>query len=393
MYPLSGTVQHYAWGTTDVIPKLLNLEVTGEPHAEYWLGAHPSSPSLAFGQPLDKLIREEPALLGQKSVEKFGAKLPYLVKILSAAKALSLQAHPSRAQAEEGFAAETKAGIPLDSPVRIYRDDWPKPEMMIALEPFDALCGFRDPLATYQLFHGLDISGDLDLVIGPLLLRGGQAGLAEVFLDCLTMEDSRKNLVSQVLAAAMHHVDEETELGEFCRTAVLLDGQYPANPAILAALLMNRVQLQAGEAIFLRAGLMHAYLHGTGVEVMANSDNVIRGGLTSKHISVDELIKVVDFSPEPVEVITPTETSQGLFTFPNCTEEFSVCRITPAENTEVALPHSDCGRIVLVIDGEIELASDSNTMKLVRGESTFLTAGEQVVARGTGDAVVTQPGI
>ncbi len=393
MYPLDGTVQHYAWGTKDVIPQLLEVPETDEPFAEYWLGAHPSSPSQVFGQPLDQMISEKPAMVGQASIDRFGAKLPYLMKVLSAAQALSLQAHPSKDQAIEGFAAENAAGVPLDSPMRTYKDDWPKPEMMVALEPFDALCGFRDPLTTYQLFHELGVTDDIDMVIGPLLLRGGAAGLAEVFLDCLTMEGRRGALVTQVLAAAVNHLGADSDLGLFARTAIQLDEQYPGNPAILAALLMNRIQLQAGEAIFLHAGLMHAYLRGTGIEIMANSDNVVRGGLTSKHIDVDELIKVVDFSAAPVRVLNPVETSPGVWAYPNCTPEFSVYRFVLDGQTVTEAPRPDAGRILLVLDGELQVSVGSESLALVKGKSCFLEAGENATVTGSGHAFLTSPGV
>ncbi len=392
MRRLTGSIRDYAWGTTDVIPHILGTPATGEPQAEYWLGAHPLDPSDADGTPLDQVIESSPQIVGQASLHLFGPRLPYLMKILSAASALSLQVHPSRAQAEEGFERENDAGIPVDAPERSYRDNWPKPEILVALDEFAALSGFRDPLITYDLFNSLNVSGDLASVIGPLRFRSGAAGLAEVFLECLTSKDSLSGIVSEVVAAALHHTEEPGEFGDFCRTAVLLDSQHPADPAILAALLMNQVTLKPWEAIFQPAGLMHAYLHGTGIEVLANSDNVIRGGLTSKLIDVDELVRIVDFSSAPVNVMVADQTAPGVFHYPACTDEFDVWRFDLSHVDTCEIPRPDAGRIILVIDGEMTLTSScttgsGSTMTLTKGESAFLDAGLQV--EGTGTAVAT----
>lgn len=387
MQLLRGTFQHYAWGTTDAIPELLGEPADGRPFAEYWLGAHPLAPSVVGGKPLDALIAEHPEVIGKASQSAFGDRLPYLVKVLSARHALSLQAHPSREQAEDGFERENAAGLAPDSPERTYRDDWPKPELLVALEEFHGLAGFRDPLRTAALFGGLGVAEELASVIGPLTERKGSAALAEVFLDVLSLEGKRARLSELVCAAAMQKQHSPGELGEFARTVLELDEVFPTDPGILAALLMNRVTLRPGDALYVPAGQMHAYLRGTGVEVMANSDNVIRGGLTSKHVDVGELIKVVDFEPSVPKAIHPSSVRAGVQKYKTPCREFDVWRIAPRAGLDpIRLPGRRSARILLVVDGEVEVAVGSEQLGLSRGQAAFLPATDPV-ATISGDAV------
>lgn len=394
MIELHGTVLHYPWGTSDFISDMLGEEPDGRPVAEYWLGAHRTSPSTAENQPLDALLAQNAALLGPEVADAFGPKLPYLLKVLSARHALSLQAHPNRELAQQGFAREEAAGIPLLDATRIYKDDWPKPELLVALTEFHTLSGFRDPVATSDLFHALKLDGVLDPIIGPLVARGGAAGLEEVFLDVLSISGERRDLVDQVLAAAMHHRFADGELGTFARTALELDETFPSDPGILAALLMNRVVLAPGEAIYVHCGRMHAHLRGTGVEFMATSDNVVRGGLTSKHIDVDELVRVVDFSPEGPDHVEPVEEQPGVWAYPTPCAEFSGWRleVEPGRRTSVPAPLSP--RVALVTDGRVSINSDGRHLDLVRGQSVFLTAtDEDAQVSGDGQVFVAAPGI
>ncbi|MCB0911318.1 MAG: mannose-6-phosphate isomerase, class I [Propionibacteriaceae bacterium] len=394
MQLLHGTVQHYAWGTTDAIPDLLGVPADGQPVAEYWLGAHPLSPSELDGAKLDAVVREHPDLIGQPSRDRFGDQLPYLMKVLSARHALSLQVHPSRDQAQEGFSRENEAGLALDAPERTYRDDWPKPELLIALDEFHTLSGFRDPKRTAALFAGLGVAEELASVIGPLTERKGPAALAEVFLDVLSLDGERAKLSELVCAAAMQHKDDDGELGDFARTVIELDEVFPADPGILAALLMNRVVLRPGEAVFVPAGHMHAHLRGTGIEVMANSDNVIRGGLTPKHVDVSELIKVVDFASGEPEVTRPERIADGVDRYLTPCPEFDVWRVTPSGGATVELPGSGSARILLVTAGTADLAVDGPSLHLDKGDSAFLPAAD-TSARLSGDAVgfVTASGL
>ncbi|MEL4359426.1 MULTISPECIES: mannose-6-phosphate isomerase, class I [unclassified Luteococcus] len=389
MQPMSGAIQNYAWGSVTAIPETLGFPETGEPQAEYWLGAHASAPSTVGDQNLAELIADRPGIVGEASVREFGPRLPYLLKVLAANRPLSLQAHPSRAQAEEGFARENQAGVALDDPTRSYKDDWPKPELMLALTPFDALCGFRDPKQTVELFEALDIP-ELDQMVAPLRLRSGSAGLAEVFLDALGQSDERRDLVNAVTAQCVRHVGEEGAFGDFCRTAVLLDEFYPGDSSILGALMMNRFTMQPGEGVYLPAGNLHAYLKGTGIEIMANSDNVLRGGLTPKHIDVDALVSVVDFDAAPVELVRAVDEAPGLLRYPTPAPEFALWQLELTPGIQVELPATETGRTLLVIDGTLR---DAEGTELAKGQAAFLPAGEHCVVSGEATAFLAAPGL
>lgn len=393
MRGLTGTVQHFAWGDRTEIPRILGIEPDGQPWAEYWLGAHHGGPS-AFddepGQTLAGYLAEHPEEIGAESLEAYGAKLPYLMKILSAAGPLSLQVHPTREQAVEGFAKESLIGLPLEHPERSYKDDWPKPEMIVALTKFEGLLGFRDPHETAFLFEQLGIAEELASVIGPLRDRTESLALQEVFLDVLTIR-KRRHLVDLVLARAVEFLDADGALGEFARTAVDIDEHFPGDPGILAALLMNRFELQPGEAVSLEAGVLHAYLRGTGIEVMASSDNVIRGGLTKKHIDVDGLLGLVDFTPFTPEILHPVG-DDGLYRFPTRFPEFEVWMVTPVNDRGVTLPRNDAARIALVTDGSCTLTG-ADAATLERGQAVFVPAGEEIVATGAGQLFVATAGL
>src|SRR5665647_1748574 len=200
MQRIEGRAQHYAWGSPTAIPGLLGLPATGEPYAEHWLGAHESAPSLVGGAPLDALIAAHgEEILGAATKKRFGARLPYLMKLLAADRPLSIQAHPNREEAEAGFARENEAGVPIDAPERTYRDAWPKPEALIAVTPFIGLCGFRDPVRTVDLIERLGVADELRSIITPLTQRKGSAALAQVFLDVLGFDGDRLRCVSGVI--------------------------------------------------------------------------------------------------------------------------------------------------------------------------------------------------
>ena len=238
--------------------------------------------------------------------------------MLAADKPLSLQAHPSRAQAEAGFAREEKAGIALDAPDRLYRDDWPKPEVLCALMDSEALCGFREPRETYALFEQLGVANVSQVVaeLGDASIDPAQA-LESVFGRLLRLSDDDLEVVDEVVRAATEAApDAEGQFQKFVFTARDLGGHYPRDPGVLAALLLNRVSLQLNDAVFLPAGNLHAYLHGGGVEVMANSDNTMRGGLTPKHVDVNELLALLDFTPGFPGLVQPVEDSPACGAIP-----------------------------------------------------------------------------
>ncbi|MDR1710745.1 MAG: mannose-6-phosphate isomerase, class I [Propionibacteriaceae bacterium] len=395
MQLLNGTVQRYAWGTHDAIFELLGREPDGEPLAEYWLGAHALSPATTSEGDLDDLVRRHPQLLGQATAEAYGPQLPFLMKVLSARHPLSLQAHPTREQAEAGYARENAAGIALDAPERVYTDDWPKPEILIAISQFESLNGFREPAETARLFAGLGVADELTSIIRPLTERKGAAALAQVFLDVLSLEGERRHLIDVVAAAAMKHSLDEGPVGEFARTAVELDGVFPGDRGILAALLLNRVTLAPGEAFYVAPGQMHAHLRGTGIEVMATSDNVIRGGLTPKHIDVGELVSVVDFTPHEPEITLPVESRPGVERYKTPCPEFDVwrVRITPELGT-IRVPGSRSARVVLQLDGHSCLTSADQAQDLARGQAVFVAADElDAATTGDGTAFVAASGL
>jgi len=391
MLHLTGRIRDYAWGSLTAIPDLLGSAPTGEPQAEYWLGAHPLAPSTIDGETLEDVLRTHPEWLGETARRAFPDRYPVLMKILAAEHPLSLQAHPNREQAEQGFARETRQRIPIDSPQRVYRDEWPKPELLVALTEFDGLCGFRDPSATVELFRRLGVGESLASMLAPLSKRKGSAALAEVFLDILSQESP--NHVDEVLRLAHAVSEDDTDLGEFARTALDLNRHFHHDPSILAALMLNRIHLEPGQGLYLPTRTLHSYLSGVGIEVMACSDNVLRGGLTSKHINVDELIHVVDFTPSPVAAVE-TE-ADGFFTrYVTPAPEFTVWRGEMSARP-ARLPKTESCRIALVVDGEARLDSsqDDSAIELATGEAVLLPYGEEVTAQGSATLFVTAPGV
>ena len=375
MHHLTGTVQHYAWGSLDAIPALVGSAPDGRPWAELWLGAHPLAPSrLADGRTLDVAIAADPIdWLGQRTFDRFGARLPFLLKVLAAAQPLSLQAHPSEAQAAEGFAREDALGIALDSPHRVYKDPHHKPELLLALSSFDALCGFRSLDATVDLLDALTAGGARGLAPFATVLRdvgGGRrdasAALRYVVGSLLTMPpgDQRHLVAETAAAAATHDGPWSFESGWMVELAT----RYGGDVGCVVALLLNCVRLQPGEALFLAAGNLHAYLGGTGIEIMAASDNVLRGGLTPKHVDVPELLRVVDFTPldEPCFAPTPFDGGQR---FAPPVSEFSL------HDSHTA-----------AIDGpEIWLCTAGTVSGLHAGDAAFVTpdSGERPNGDGT----------
>ncbi|WIY82863.1 mannose-6-phosphate isomerase, class I [Propionimicrobium sp. PCR01-08-3] len=394
MHPLTGSIKRYDWGSHDAIPAILGIEDDGRPLAEYWLGAHPSGPArIDDGVPLDDAISQNPAMAGDSTRLEFEGRLPYLMKLLSAGRPLSLQAHPNRIDAQAGFARENAEEIPLDAPERTFKDPWDKPELLIALTEFDALAGFRAPEASAELFAGLGICNDSQKVFTPLLSRGGRAGLAEVFMNCLVTDDERTAAVTDVVAAAINHVDDEGELGDFARTAVTLDEHFPGDPSLLAALLLTRHHLKPGEALYLQPGRLHSYLHGTGVEVMGNSDNVLRGGLTSKHIDPSALAQVVNFTTIPIVPMLAEQELPGLWRYPTDERSFACWRLELIPGRMIELPGELSGRILLATRGEIGVSQGQDDLVLVQGQAAFLEAGRQVQISGDGQGFLTATGM
>ncbi len=379
--PIAGVAQHYAWGDPDAIPTIVGVEPDGRPWAEWWLGAHPKAPAgLGDGSTLDDRIAADPARwLGAEVGERFG-RLPFLLKILAASVPLSIQSHPSLDEARAGFARENAAGVALDAPHRTYRDDNHKPELMCALTPFEAKCGYRTLASARAVFDRLRAAAphaDLDALADRLAADGDDRDvLAAVTAWILDPErDEATDLVPAVVAAAAHAATDEADDAEL-RSVAEIEDAFPGDPGVVVALLLNHVSMSPGQAIFLEAGNLHAYLRGVGVELMANSDNVIRGGLTPKHIDLPELAAVVDATPLDAAVQTAVGDDHA-YEIP--VPEFGLRRLDGAVDTTVDGP-----AIALVIRGsatvgEHTLAAGASAM-IGAGTTTVRTDGEVYLA-------------
>ncbi|WP_406139420.1 mannose-6-phosphate isomerase, class I [Streptomyces sp. NBC_01089] len=375
---LANTVRPYAWGSTTAIPALTGTEPTGEPQAEMWLGAHPGAPSHidrgAGEQALSAVIDAAPeAELGAPAVAKFGPRLPFLLKILAAGAPLSLQVHPDLAQAKEGYENEERRGIPVDAPHRNYKDANHKPELICALTPFDGFCGFRPPAESADLLAGLDVDS-VKPYVDILRAHPEEAALREVLTAVLSADPAgMKDTVTEAAAAA-------GRIGGAYAPYATLAHHYPGDPGVIAAMLLNHVQLQPGEALFLGAGIPHAYLSGLGVEIMANSDNVLRCGLTPKHVDVPELLRVVRFEATEPGVLRPEADPDGEELYETPIDEFRLSRyVRPEDASPLPLP-SGTAQILLCAAG----TPRAGELALEPGQSVFVPAGETVTLTGAG---------
>ncbi|MHA2788263.1 mannose-6-phosphate isomerase, class I [Corynebacterium sp. S7] len=295
---MTGALRSYPWGSRTKLAELRGKPTpTATPEAEIWFGAHPGDPSIVGGQKLDeKIAADQHGQLGARVTEQFGGDLPFLLKLLAADEPLSLQAHPSLEQAQDGFAREVAQGLPERDPNRNYKDPNHKPELIVALTEFHALAGFRPLEKTRELFRVLDCE-PFDRYLTMIDQEHEDASLRALFTTWITIPRSvRTTLLEAAEDSCKQISDREDWIGDVARCFLELKEIYPSDVGVLAALLLNYVVLQPGEAIHLRAGQLHAYVRGMGVEIMANSDNVLRGGLTSKYVDVPELVRVLDFS-------------------------------------------------------------------------------------------------
>jgi len=377
MEMIEGVVRHYAWGTVSEIPSLLGRPPDGRPWAELWLGAHPSAPSLVGcdEQALDQVIAADPVgSLGAVVANEFGG-LPFLMKVLSAGAPLSIQAHPNVSQAVAGFEREEAAGIPLEAPNRSFRDRNHKPELICALTPFEVLCGFRDPEVSLGLLETIS-SRRLDAMRGELA-TGGEGCLHRVLEWLLTLSPFDAGALSEDVAAACRAgIEAASAFSSDQRMIVDLGDRHPGDIGVVIALLLNHVILEPGEALFLGAGSLHAYLGGTGVEIMANSDNVLRCGLTQKHIDVSSLLDVVEATPTDLVVQAPASDSP-ITEYESPVGEFSLARI----EVDGAFPLDVGPSILICIDGCVEVGSRT----LDRGGAVWVPAGDgEAVATGCG---------
>lgn len=379
MWQLTSAVRFYPWGSRTVIPELLGRPSPADrPHAELWMGAHPDEPSrLADGRGLDAAIAAEPErLLGADVVARFGARLPFLLKVLAADAPLSLQAHPTTEQAQAGFAAEESAGIPHDDPTRTFKDPYHKPELLVALTPFEALCGFRPVEESLHCLAKLQVPE-----LKPTIAALARGGLRAVIPQLLALTPERMTaLVAAVTAAASRFVAAgDPEFINTYRWAATLARSYPGDPGVVISLMCNHLKLEPGEAVFLPAGNLHAYLSGAGIEVMASSDNVLRGGLTAKHVDLAALMEVLDFTDGKVPVLHPVLGPGGL-RYPVPVEDFDLTRVQLEDDPGILTTAGP--QVLLCTEGRALLRGPDGELALVKGESAFVPAGAPVQAQG-----------
>ena len=386
MQLLRGAVRTYAWGSRTAIAEFTGRPApTAHPEAELWLGAHPGDPARLDGPAgerslLDVIAEDPDGELGASVRQRFGDVLPFLVKVLAADEPLSLQAHPSAGQAVDGFENEERRGVPVNAPVRNYRDRNHKPELLVALTDFAALAGFRPAAKSVDFMRALAVPG-LDPYLALLADQSDAAGLRALFTTWITAPQIDVDaLIPAVLEGAVNYIRSgATEFGAEARTTLELGERYPGDAGVLAALLLNRISLKPGEGIFLPAGNLHSYLHGVGMEVMANSDNVLRGGLTPKHVDVPELLRVLDFDPVPdARVGTHREGIELIYDTP--ATEFAASVLTldgEALGHEVDAPSRHDGPQILVCtDGSVTARAKSGEVRMDRGAAAWVAADD-----------------
>ncbi|MFJ9181337.1 mannose-6-phosphate isomerase, class I [Streptomyces sp. NPDC102360] len=371
---LTNTIRPYAWGSTTAIPQLTGVSPTGEPQAEMWMGAHPGAPSRTERGPLNEIIDAHPETeLGDQAVAKFGPRLPFLLKLLAAGAPLSLQVHPNLQQAKEGYEDEERRGVPIDAPHRNYKDANHKPELICALTPFDGLCGFRAPEEAAKLLEGLGVDS-LKPYADLLRAHPEEAALREVLTAVLSADPAdMERTVTEATAAAQR-------IGGSYEPYAGIAHHYPGDPGVIAAMLLNYVQLQPGEALFLGAGVPHAYLDGLGVEIMANSDNVLRCGLTPKHVDVPELLRIVRFEATDPGVLRPEASPDGEEVYDTPIDEFRLSRFVLPEGGADHDLTAATPQILLCTAGTVR----AGELALAPGESAFVPAGEKVNVSGSG---------
>lgn len=373
MDSLTPAVQAYDWGTTDDLPRLLRTDPTGSPLAEAWWGAHPAGPTRVVDESgettlAERIAADPVAALGPEIARAFGGRLPFLLKVLAIAKPLSLQVHPTTDDARAGFDAEEAAGVPLDAASRVYRDRNPKPEMIVALTPMVVLAGFR-PAASVR--RDLERAGHPDAapLLEALRAESQPAALATYVRLALGLPDAAD------LVDAVARTGREPDAGPSLRAAADAAAHFPGDPGVLVALAMHRVDLAPGEACFTPVGMVHSYQSGVGVEIMANSDNVVRAGLTSKHVDVDELLRVASTAPASPGA-PETERSEGATMFWPRADEFLLSVLSEGTHEFIAHP-----RVVLVVDGRAVVASEAGgTRELIHGDAVFIPYSDGEVA-------------
>ena len=395
-FTLQNTVKNYQWGSPEWIPRLLGEEnISRIPYAELWMGSHPagaSSVTLPDGTaiPLPQIIERDPeTFLGEQTAKQFG-KLPFLFKLLAVAKPLSIQAHPNKTQAEKGFQRENERGISLDAPNRNYRDANHKPELIAAMTPLAALCGFRKPSEIINRLSGLcKIIGPADSTLAlSVALESLIAALSAVhenpfkaFLSTLfSMGMQAKSTLAPAIKAALPALERELpHYKDEWHLCAYFAALHSGDTGILSPLYLNLVELSPNEALYIPSGVLHAYIHGMGVELMADSDNVLRGGLTSKYIDTGELLKVLTFEEYEPEIITAPKPLLKKFSYPCPATDFTLS-LLQSSGDPIAYTAEEAS-IVLVTEGSavIQTEEGGEDVTLTRGSSIFVPHGNKTL--------------
>jgi mannose-6-phosphate isomerase, class I len=395
IYQLKGCIQPYAWGGKHYIANLLNVTNTQKPYAEYWLGAHTSAPSqllITNGEiSLLDFLHKNPTALGTQSRQLFGDNLPYLLKILDVANPLSIQLHPTKKQAEVGFAQENAAGVALNNPTRTYKDDNHKPEMMIALSDFWLLHGFKTKAKILDTLRQRPSLADLAT---KLALQN----LADFYADIMLATQDQLAQWLLPIIEGQQKAYEQNQLAmqdpDYWVLYTLHAMQIPRDKldaGLMSFYLFNIVNLQVGEGIFQAAGVPHAYLRGQNIELMACSDNVIRGGLTPKHVNIEQLLKIIDCSEIIPQIIAPAPKNQ-VYTYPTPIADFALSNMPYAKNTEIS-DRTLNGTILLVMAGEITLEAAQQKLTLKQGQAAFIEADTDYGVHGMQEGYAVLAGL
>lgn len=373
---LKNIVKEYSWGSYTAIPKLLGKRPPyDKPQAELWMGGHPSGFSMirtkSGWEGLSGLIKKYPdEILGKNCTKKYGRELPFLFKVIAASEPLSIQTHPNRSLAKKGFRRENRLGIPLDSSVRNYKDENHKPECVCALTEFEALCGFRKISNIVILFKKASPK-NLGPEIAALEKRPDSSGLKAFISYLMRMgEDRKKRVILETAGNARHFGCDDPA---FARVAEFIE-DHPSDIGALSPLYLNLVRLSPGQAIFLPAGQLHAYLEGVALELMACSDNVVRGGLTKKHIDIPELLNIVNFRSHRIKIILPVK-KRNEYIYKTPAREFILSKISVDSGRTYAGSQRRNAEIILCIEGRAVITgSEDDKFNMTKGKSVIIPA-------------------
>jgi len=375
---LKNSIQEYEWGSKTAIPELLGrAEPTEKPQAELWMGAHPKAPSSVYcdgvWRSLLEVIAQNPEeVLGRETAHRFSNELPFLFKVIAAAKPLSIQAHPNLDQAKEGFLRENENGIPLGAVNRNYRDENHKPEIICALTPFWALNGFRQGKEILRLLGEIRVPL-LEEALASLRNHSSRQGLKGFFNHLMTMEkDTQVKIVKEVAAYAERRTEREPVWTWIAR----LHKEYPGDMGVLSPAFLNLVRLEPQQGMYLPSGELHSYLEGVGIELMANSDNVLRGGLTAKHIDVKELLNILNFSEAKVNILRPERVASGEAVYLTEAAEFALSMVTVSEGVSFIGARKRSAEMMICTKGEATVTDlgDGETTGFTRGTSIIVPA-------------------